>query len=251
MTGLASRGAGVPGSRVVVRSMVRSEFSRPPARLVDIVAQATVPRLSELVGRMYTMDPGIRAMGNPAITVTGVATTAKCPPGDNMGLVKALTLVKPGDLLVVDAQGFETWCLGGYQLLRYAKDHHGLAGVIVNGAYRDGDEAQAAGFPLYARCLAPYSGPKSGPCEVNVPVCCGGVIVQPGDVVSASSEGIVVVPQRALEAVAAALALDAKAGHDTDELLQSLFARAKDLDCDEIVGAGDSGRNTLGPNHGI
>ena len=160
MTGLGSRGAGVTGSRVVVRSMVRSEFSRPPARLVDIVAQATIPRLSELVGRMYTMDPGIRAMGNPAITVTGVATTAKCPPGDNMGLVKALTLVKPGDLLVVDAQGFETWCLGGYQLLRYAKDHHGLAGVIVNGLTGTATRPRQLAFPCMPVVLRPIRDPN-------------------------------------------------------------------------------------------
>jgi regulator of RNase E activity RraA len=187
---------------------------------------------------MYTMDTDIRPLGETAFAITGVATTAKCPPGDNLGLVKALTLVKSGDVLVVDAQGFEEWCLGGYQLLKYAREHNGLAGVIVNGAYRDEDEAQSARFPLYARCTAPYSGPKAGPCEVNVPVCCGGVIVQPGDVISASSEGVVVIPQRSLKAVVDALALGAKAGHDNNDLLADLFAVASRLDCDEISGPG-------------
>ncbi len=229
------------GSSVVVRSLVRTELPRPPARLVSAISQAAVNRLSELVGRMYTMDAAIRALGKTAIAVTGVATTAKCAPGDNLGLVKALTLVQPGDVLVVDAQGFEAWCLGGYQLVRYAREHHGLAGVIVNGAYRDAEEAHAAGFPLYARCLAPYSGPKAGPFEVNVPVCCGGVIVQPGDIVSASGEGVVVVPQRSLQAVADALAGDVIGAHGTDDLLRALFAKADSFDCDAASGTNRTG----------
>jgi regulator of RNase E activity RraA len=61
--------------------------------------------------------------------------------------------------------------------------------------------APRAWFPLYGKAVAPYSGPKLGPAEVNVAVCCGGVIVHPGDVVAASEDGIVVVPQMSLVAV--------------------------------------------------
>ena len=220
-------------SRVVVRSLVCTTFARPPAALVDALARTDVTKLSELVGRMYTMDGGIRALGATALPVTGVATTAKCAPGDNLGLVKALTLVESGDVLVVDAQGFTEWCLGGFLLLKYARDTHGLAGLIVNGAYRDVQEAQEAGFPVYATGVAPYSGPKAGPCEVNVPVCCGGVIVQPGDVVSASREGVVVVPRRSVQDVVDAITRMAPSGHDTD-LLQKIFALAENMDCDLI-----------------
>ena len=221
-------------SRVVVRSLVCTAFARPPAALVDALARTDVTKLSELVGRMYTMDGGIRALGATALPVTGVATTAKCAPGDNLGLVKALTLVEPGDVLVVDAQGFTGWCLGGFQLLKYARDTRGLAGLVVNGAYRDVQEAQEAGFPVYATGVAPYSGPKAGPCEVNVPVCCGGVIVQPGDVVSASREGVVVVPRRSLRDVVDAITRMAPSGHGTD-LLQRIFALAENMDCDLVT----------------
>lgn len=233
----------IPGhatSRVVVRSLVCTAFARPPAALVDALARTDVTKLSELVGRMYTMDGGIRALGVTALPVTGVATTAKCAPGDNLGLVKALTLVEPGDVLVVDVQGFREWCLGGFQLLKYARDTRGLAGLIVNGAYRDVQEAQEAGFPVYATGVAPYSGPKAGPCEVNVPVCCGGVIVQPGDVVSASREGVVVVPRRSVQDVVDAITRMAPSGHDTD-LLQRIFALAENMDCDLVTGVEPDG----------
>ena len=214
---------GITASRVVVRSLVRTGFARPPAALVDVVARTDVTRLSELVGRMYTMDASIRALGASALPVTGVVGTAKCPPGDNLGLVKALTLVQPGDVLVVDAQGFSEWCLGGFQLLQYARDKRGLAGLVVNGAYRDVAQAQQAGFPVYATAVAPYSGPKAGPCEVNVPVCCGGVVVQAGDVLAASAEGVVVVPQRSLQDVVDVLAGCAKSALGDTDLLRGIF----------------------------
>lgn len=225
-------------SRVVVRSLVRTRFERPPKELVAAVARADVTTLSELVGRMYTMHHSIRPLAGAALPLAGIVSTAKCPPGDNLGLVKALTLVERGDVLVVDAQGFDQWCLGGFQLLRHARDTRGLAGLVVNGAYRDVAEAQQAGFPIYATAIAPYSGPKAGPCEVNVPVCCGGVVVQPGDVLAASLEGVVVVPQRNLQVVVDALERAAQAGHDNGAALGRLFELAQKLDCDLLPGTG-------------
>ena len=232
-------------NRVVVRSLVCTGFERPAAALVQALAGKDVTRISELVGRMYTMDNSIRALGPLALPVTGVVTTAKCPPGDNLGLVKALTLVEAGDVLVVDAQGFSEWCLGGFQLLQYARDTRGLAGLIVNGAYRDVAEAQDAGFPVYATAVAPYSGPKAGPCEVNVPVCCGGVIVQAGDVVSASAEGLVVVPRRSLQAVVDALARAAQTAHGNSHVLRRIFDLADQLDCDIVSVAGQAHKEKI------
>ena len=225
-----------PVNRVVVRSLVRTGFQRPAASSVEAISRMDVTKLSELVGRMYTMNQTIRPLSLPALPVTGVVTTAKCPPGDNIGLIKALTLVEKGDVLIVDAQGFQEWCLGGFQLLKFARDNRGLAGLIVNGAYRDVSEAQDAGFPVYATAIAPYSGSKAGPCEVNVPICCGGVIVQAGDVVSASNEGIVVIPQRSLQDVIDAIA-GANASNNSDEnILKIIFDLANGLDCDVVSG---------------
>ena len=238
---LSGKLPGYLASRVVVRSLVHTGFQRPPAALVQALADQDVTRISELVGGMYTMDASIRALGPVALPITGVVTTAKCPPGDNLGLVKALTLVEAGDVLVVDAQGFGEWCLGGFQLLQYARDTRGLAGLIVNGAYRDVGEAQDAGFPVYATAVAPYSGPKAGPCEVNVPVCCGGVIVHAGDVVSASAEGLVVVPQRSLQAVVDALTRAAQTAHGNQDVLRRIFDLADRLDCDVVSLAGVAG----------
>jgi len=174
-------------------------------RLVDLLSGFYVPDISDAVGRMYTVH-NIRSIFEPAIPLVGPATTAKCPPGDNLAVKKALRLTRPGDVLVVDAQGFSDWCLGGFQMLQRAIKERGLKGLVVHGAYRDASEAKAAGFPIYASGVSIWSGPKIGPGEINVPVCCGGVIVHPGDIVCASADGIVVVPRAHVGAVADRLA---------------------------------------------
>jgi len=179
-------------------------IGEPPAptdpRLIELLSGFYVPDISDVVGRMYTVH-NIRSLFEPAIPLVGPATTAKCPPGDNLAVKKALTLVRPGDVLVVDAQGFGDWCLGGFQMLQRAIKERGLKGLVVHGAYRDASEAKAGAFPIYATGVSIWSGPKIGPGEVNVPVCCGGVIVHPGDIVCASADGIAVVPRTYAEIV--------------------------------------------------
>jgi regulator of RNase E activity RraA len=186
--------------------VIRPGAPRPDPAMLATLRTADVTRVSDLVGRMYTCQPGIRALATPALPMAGPACTVKCPPGDNLGVMAAIRRVQPGDVLVVDGQGFTQWCMGGYELLRYARERHGLAGLLVNGAWRDIGEAHAAGLPVYGLAVSPHSGPKIGPAEVNVPVACGGVVIAPGDIVCASAEGVAIVPRAHAAAVAAALA---------------------------------------------
>lgn len=195
----------------IIPSQIRHVFLRPEAEDVAVIAQFPVTDVSDLVGRMYTMS-GIQSLYSPARPVCGVAMTAKCPPGDNLAVVKAVSLATPGDVLVVDAQAFTDWCLGGFQILRAAIEDYGLAGFVLNGTYRDVRDAQEASFPLYGVGIAPWSGPKAGPIEINVPACCGGVIVNPGDVISASVEGVVIVPREYTKLVAENLVGNLKRG---------------------------------------
>ena len=111
-------------------------------------------------------------------------------------------MVEPGDVVVIDAQGFMDWCLGGFGMLMRPIRERGLQGIVVNGAYRDVTQAREAGFPLFAKGVAPWSGPKRGPGEINVPVCCGGVIVEPGDLVVGDDDGVTVVPRDYITVVA-------------------------------------------------
>jgi regulator of RNase E activity RraA len=182
-----------------VPSRIRRTFERPAADAVKTLARYAVSDLCDVVGNMYTMR-GIRSLYSPGTPMCGVAMTVKCPPGDNLGIMRAITMLRPGDVVVVDAQGFVEYCLGGFRVIEYAV-RKGALGFVIHGAYRDVEEAAAAKLPLYGCGVSPGTGPKSGPFEINVPVCCGGVIVEPGDVVSASTEGLVVVPRMFVDTV--------------------------------------------------
>lgn len=194
------------GKYPLVTFRIRQDFPRHSPRLLSAFESCFTPDVSDLVGRMYTMDASIKSLYTPAPKLVGTALTVKCPPGDNVGVKKALYLVKPGDVLVIDAQGFMEWCLGGFGMLVRAIRERGLKGLVVNGAYRDISQFQQANFPIYAKGVAPWSGPKRGPAEINVPVCCGGVIVHPGDAIVADEDGVAVVPYDHVEAVAAKIA---------------------------------------------
>lgn len=190
-----------PERRPVVSFRARRSVLRLPQGLVEGYANIPVADISDAVGRLYTMDASIRPLYEGAPRLLGSAVTVKCPAGDNFGVKAALSLVEPGDVLVIDGQGFTDWCLGGFRMLGTAIAERGLQGVIVNGAYRDALECKAAGFPIYAKGIAPWSGAKHGPAEINVPVACGGVIIEPGDIVIADMDGCVAVPRTSASSV--------------------------------------------------
>ena len=207
--------------------LIQPPAPQPVAVQMVAVGAGDATRISDLVGRMYTCAPEVRPLVAPALPMAGTAFTVKCPAGDNLGVMAAIRHVRPGDILVVDGQGFTRWCMGGFELLKVARDEHGLAGLLVNGAWRDIGEAQQAGIPIYGLAVSPHSGPKLGPAELNVPVACGGVVIGPGDVVCASVEGVAVVPRHSIDAVCAALAAQ-PGGHGIQGFLDEMESHVAD-----------------------
>jgi len=133
------------------------------------------------------------------VRFVGVALTVKLYPGDLVDCLDALKVAGEGDVIVVDACGdTETSIWGG--LMAGLCQQKGVVGAVVDGAVRDTDEIKALSFPICTRAIVPRSthSPYSGrmePIEVNVPITCGGVPVNPGDIVLADEIGVVVVPQ--------------------------------------------------------
>jgi len=168
----------------------------------------------------------------------GVALTVKLYPGDLVDCLDALKVAGPGDLIVVDACGdTESSIWGG--LMAGLCQQKGVVGAVVDGAIRDTDEIRALGFPICTRAIVPRSthspySQRMEPIEVNVSISCGGVLVNPGDIVLADEIGVVVVPQEeAREVLARAQAQAAqeeatrqriKEGKTVEELL-SEFGR--------------------------
>jgi 4-hydroxy-4-methyl-2-oxoglutarate aldolase len=207
--------------------VVYLRLSRPQPDLVARAARIAVSDLYEAL----PADLRDRALMNsrirpllPGIRVAGPAVTARCAPGDNLMMHKALLLAQGGDVLVVDA-GEPSGAQWGYLAAVYANKKK-LAGVVVEGCIRDADELVACRSAVWFREISSAHPTKKGPGAVNVPVRCGDVLVHPGDLVCADGDGVLVVPQRHLEATilaAEARAKDEAAAIEAIEAGQSLF----------------------------
>ncbi len=173
------------------------------AELLDRFATAYLPDLSDAVGQLYTLDSDIRPIYLPMPRLVGQALTVKAPPGDNLTVHGALLMVEPNDVLVIDWRGTDACATGAGSLVLPVRD--GLRGAVVDGGWRDVAELQAMNLPVFSRSISAFSPPKQRPGEINVPIQCGGVIVEAGDVVVGDEEGIVIVPRAFAEDVAASL----------------------------------------------
>jgi regulator of RNase E activity RraA len=146
---------------------------------------------------------GLRMMSRSQRMV-GTAFTVKTAPGDNAWIHRALDVISPGDILVVDGGGYEDRALIGEIMMRIAQAR-GAAGWVIDGAIRDLDVIAPGNFPVFARStthLGPY---KNGPGALQVSVSIGGMVVHPGDVVVGDIDGVVAFrPETAADLLAAA-----------------------------------------------
>lgn len=123
----------------------------------------------------------------------GPAVTVRVRPGDNLMIHKALMMVQPGDVLVIDGGGDVSQALVG-GLMRTTCVARKLAGLVIDGAIRDLCEWAEEGMPIFARGHT-HRGPcKDGPGEINVPVSCAGMAVLPGDLIVGDADGVIAVP---------------------------------------------------------
>jgi len=185
-----------PGFRIA------SEIVRPSVDAVAALGQFETPAISDLMNRLYTMDAGIKNLVDPSLRILGPACTVKLYPGDNLMVHKAIDLAQPGDVIVVDAGGFNDHAIIGELMSARAKQR-GVAGMVIWGAIRDSAELGAGTYPVFASGVT-HRGPyKNGPGEINVPVTMGGMQVNPGDIIVGDADGLVAVPQEMAERVLA------------------------------------------------
>ena len=134
------------------------------------------------------MDSGIR-LRSASAWIFGPAFTVRCRD-DFLAVLRAIETASPGDVIVVDGGGREI-ALAGELFARGALVRR-LAGIIVDGGYRDITYVSGCELPVYSRFVTPMAGTTSKLGELQVPVSCGGVVVNPGDMILADEEGIVV-----------------------------------------------------------
>ena len=161
---------------------------RADAALIERFRNIPSSNINDMMNRLYCTNGSIHQMNGRSLL--GTAITVKAPIGDNMVFHRALDVAGPGDVLVVDGGGCCDRSLAGEIMLTYAAKR-GIAGIVVDGALRDLDGIRNCPIPIYCKAITPQGPYKNGPGEINVPVCCGGVAVLPGDIVVGDSDGIV------------------------------------------------------------
>jgi RraA family protein len=132
--------------------------------------------------------------------LVGPAVTVRVRPGDNLMIHKALMMVQPGDVLVIDGGGDVTQALVG-GLMRTTCVTKKLAGLVIDGAVRDLTEWAEEGMPIFAKGHTHRGPSKDGPGEINIPVSCAGLVVLPGDLVVGDADGVIAVPAAEVEQV--------------------------------------------------
>lgn len=111
----------------------------------------------------------------------------------------AIYRAEPGSIIVVQA-GDVDYAMAGGNVCAIAQQR-GIAGFIIDGVIRDGAEVRETEFPVYCRGVVPIPGKKQKLGTLNQPIICGGVTVNPGDVVVADDEGIAVIPAAQQETI--------------------------------------------------
>lgn len=186
------KGSGKIGFRILAAP------PRLDEKIVDCFRGLATPNVADAMGRFNFMDPGMQS--RTGLPLCGLAVTVSCRPGDNLMVHKALDVAAPSDIVVVNTWGNSTSAVFGELMCNTAAAKK-LGGIVVDGAIRDVAGIAALTFAAFSRSVSPGACDKDGPGEINVPIACGGVVVQPGDIVVGDQDGIAVVPRAQAEEV--------------------------------------------------
>lgn len=226
---------------------IYTEIDRRVAPLSQEFAALGVATVHESQGRSGLMDPRVRPLTEGS-RVAGPAVTCLNQPGDNLMLLAALELCRPGDVLVVGNLAPVAVGMVG-EIIASMLQARGVAGVVLDSGVRDVRELRRIGLPVWSQFISAAGTIKAGPGWVNVPIDVAGATVHPGDLVVADDDGVVVVPATEAEDVLArsrdrvaqeAALLDRIERGDVPGLPPELAAKLESLGVQRVVGCAEA-----------
>jgi 4-hydroxy-4-methyl-2-oxoglutarate aldolase len=182
-----------------VHGKIVTDIRRPPKQVIEGFARHDTCKIGDAMAAQGLMNYTIKPI-SPGMRVWGPAVTVLTRPGDALYVQAVIDLLLPGDVVVIDAGDVrDVSCIG--ERLSYYMKRRGAAGVVVDGAIRDSRGIIDMGFPCFAKSVCMKIFGSAGPGAINIPIQCGGVPVNPGDIIVGDDDGVVCVPLDSAEQV--------------------------------------------------